>query len=193
LLLLGLACSTPRFFGTIEETADKIRSYLFTMREAGMNAMPEADVLGVAGYSRTDSTGYRKVMKELTKELKHVEKSKGEVSLTEAGVAYVQQHGGVVEVVVPTMEDHQAKLLSTLESQAKAPARAIHDMWNLLIDGHPHSSKELLKISGYGRPDSTGFREVMKWMKKMELIKNGSTKGTWVFTDKVYRFGQRNN
>ena len=167
-----------------------IRSYLYSMRQAGMMEVDESDVLQASGFKRTDSTGYRVAMKALTKELGHVEKSKGKMSLTQDGLEFVAENGVQVKVSAPaTMEGNQAQLRTTISENAKAPAKALDGMWNVLLDGQGHDQEELLAAAGYQRSDSTGYREVMKWFKKLELIeKQGKM---FQFTDKVYRYGSR--
>lgn len=186
------AVKTSKASGSKGDPVDTIRCYLYAMRQAGMAQVDEADVLTAAGYKRTDSTGYRRAMKELIKESGHVIRvGKGVLSLTEAGVAFQQEHGPVVEFAAPTMENHQATLLQTLLGHVKTKETVVRDLWNLLLDGKEHTTEELLKVGGYKRTDSTGFREFMKRVKKMELLEKGTGKNSWIFTDKVYRHGCR--
>ena len=75
--------------------------------------------------------------------------------------------------------------------RAKAPTKAVESIWNVMLDGQGHAQEELLTAAGYQRADSTGYREVMKWFKKLELVeKQGKL---FHFTDKVYRYGSRPN
>ena len=62
------AVKTSKASGSKGDPVDTIRCYLYAMRQAGMAQVDEADVLTAAGYKRTDSTGYRRAMKELIKE-----------------------------------------------------------------------------------------------------------------------------
>lgn len=174
------------------DTAEMIRSYLWGMRQAGLDQVDETDILQVTGYARTDSTGYRKVMKELTKTLQHVTKSKGIVSLTKEGLDYIAANGGVqLKVTPPSMEEHQEKLKQSVINNAKVPVKAILAIWNLLLDGQDHAVMDLVQAGGYKRTDSTGYREVMKWLKKLELVDKKQGGAAYGFADKVYRYGSR--
>eukprot|EP00977_Amphora_coffeiformis_P026669 scaffold28921_cov191-Amphora_coffeaeformis.AAC.10 len=171
------------------DTVEIIRSYLFTMREMGINQVAEQDVLHKTGYARTDSVGYRKAMGKLTKALQHVTKSKGIVSLTPGGLTYLAQHGVQVKVTPPTMEEHQEKLLQMVLSNANAPEKNILALWKLLLDGRIHAVSEMVKVAGYQRTDSKGYRQMMSYLKKLELVeKKGDD---FCFTDNVYRHGSR--
>jgi hypothetical protein len=76
-------------------------------------------------------------------------------------------------------------------SHAKAPSNAVFAIWDVMIDGEDHSGTELMAAAGYSRPDSKGYREVMKWFKMLDIVeKNGQN---FKFTDKVYKFGSRPN
>jgi hypothetical protein len=162
------------------------------MREEGISQVDEQEVLSKTGYARTDSTGYRKIMKELIKELSHVEKSKGKLELTDQGVKYIEDNGGPkIKVKAANNEEHQEQLKEKVLKNAKTPEKALLAIWGILVDGKPHTREELLEAAGYARPDSTGYREIMKWFKKFELVeKEGKD---FIFTDKVYRYGSRPN
>ena len=162
------------------------------MRQVGIMQVDESEVLDKTGYARTDSTGYRTALKALTKELGHVVKQAGKLSLTQAGLDYIAQHGIQIQnVSAPTMEEHQAKLKSTILANAKAPAKALDAIWNVMLDGKGHLAEELLAAADYKRADSTGYREIIKWFKKLEVVeKQGKL---FFFTDKVYRYGARPN
>ena len=154
-----------------------------------MNEVPEQDVLHKTGYARTDCAAYRKAMKELTKTLQHVTKSNGVVSLTAGGLGYLAQHGVQVQVTPPTMEEHQEKLQQMVVNNANAPKKNILALWNLLLDGRNHAIAETVEVAGYQRTDSKGYRQIMSYLKKLELVeKKGDT---YCFTDKMYRYGSR--
>lgn len=174
------------------DTQETIRSYLYSMHQVGITQVDESEVLDVSGYSRTDSTGYRNAVKALTKDLGHVMKQAKKMSLAPAGLDYIAQHGGVVRnVSAPTMEGHQAKLKAALEGNAKAPDKAVDAIWNVMMDGKGHAQEELLAVADYKRADSTGYREIMKWLKKLKLVeKQGKL---FRFTDEAYRYGTRPN
>lgn len=173
------------------DTAEIIRSYLHGMHQVGINSVDEKEILLKTGYARKDSTGYRKAMKELTKELNHVEKTKGQLALTEEGHRYIAANGLKVTVIPATNEDHQEQLKETILKNAKAPEKALRAIWGILEDGKPHPGDELLEAAGYKRKDSTGYREIMKWLNKLELLEKVGT--SFMFTDKVYRYGSRPN
>lgn len=161
------------------------------MRQVGIDQVDEKEILFKTGYARTDSKGYRNAIKELVKELGHVSKSKGTLSLTGAGLAYIEENGLAVEVKPATMEDHQAELRNALTEHAKAPATKSLAIWDVLVDGKTHSSTELLEAAEYQRTDSKGYREIMTWLRKLELLeKEGKC---FKFSDKVYRYGARPN
>ena len=161
------------------------------MHQVGIHSVKEKDVLLKTGYARTDSTGYRNAMKELTKDLGHVVKSKGEMSLTEGGHRYIAANGLKVKVMPATMKEHQEQLKETILKNAKAPEKALIALWDVLADGKSHTRDELLAAAGYKRPDSTGYREIMKWFNNLELVEKDGNR--YKFTDKVYRFGSRPN
>ena len=162
------------------------------MHRHGIDEVAESDVLLKTGYARTDSTGYRKAMTKLTKELHHVNRAGGKLGLTEEGHRYIQENGLSVEVAPATNKEHQEQLKETILKNPKAPAKALNAIWEVMIDGKWHTREELLEAAGYKRPDSTGYREVMKWLGKLELLEKDGT-ATFKFTDKVYRHGSRPN
>ena len=116
-------------------------------------------------------------------------KSKGKFLLTEAGLEYIAKNGVQIKVAPPTLEGNQAKLQAHISENAKAPAKALDAIWNVLLDGKGHTQEALLAAADYKRSDSTGYREIMKWFKKLDLVeKEGKL---FKFTDKVYRYGSR--
>lgn len=161
------------------------------MLQVGIVSVDEKEVLLKTKYKRTDSTGYRKAMTKLIKELCHVTRSNGHLSLTQEGVEYVKENGVTVDIKPASMEDHQEQLLETLFDNVKAPKEKIRAMWNVLLNGKARSREELLEAGGYLRPDSTGYRDFMKWCKKLDLVE---VEGSGCkFTDTVYRYGARPN
>jgi hypothetical protein len=161
------------------------------MSQVGIHSVDEKDVLLKTGYARTDSTGYRKALKELIKDLGQVVKTKGALSLTDEGHRYIAANGLKVTAMPATMEEHQEQLKETVLKNAKAPEKALRAIWEVLADGKSHNRDELLAAAGYKRSDSTGYREIMKWFTKLEIVeKDGKF---CKFTDKVYRFGSRPN
>eukprot|EP00977_Amphora_coffeiformis_P008108 scaffold1815_cov208-Amphora_coffeaeformis.AAC.11 len=174
-------------------TGDKkenVRSYLYTMHRMGIPQVEESEILFQTGYKRTDSTGYRVLMKDLIKQMRHVERNKGHLALTDAGIAYQESHGGIqIPVQAVTMQDNQAQLKDMILQKVQAPEAKLDAIWNILIDGHKHEPAELLDAAGYKRPDSTGYRDIMKWLKKLQLVTKEET--AFLFTDKVYKYGSR--
>ena len=123
-------------------------------------------------------------MKEL-KNLGYIEKSSKMVRLTEKGLEYAQEKYGDSNqnFQKPTtnqeVADHyKAKILKF--SKGKVPALKLDAIWNVLSDMKPHERDELLAAADYKRPDSTGYREIMKWMKKLELVLCGASTKTSV-------------
>ena len=152
------------------------------MAMGGEVNVKEEHVVKAAGYERADSTGYRNAMKEL-KNLGYVEKSSKMVRLTEKGLEYAQEKYGDSNqnFQLPTtnqeVADHyKAKILKF--SKGKVPALKLDAIWNVLSDMKPHERDELLAAADYKRPDSTGYREIMKWIKKFELVASGVTTKT---------------
>ena len=173
------------------DTVEVIRSYLYAMHQVGVSAVEEKEILLKTGYARTDSHGYRNAMKQLTKELGHVRKSKGMLELTDQGLEFIQAHGVQIKVAPASMEEHQTQLQETLEAHIKAPADKIKAFWQVLSDGQAHTVGELLQATGYARTDSKGYQQINKCFKTLELIENNGTLRQ--FTDKVYRYGARPN
>ena len=177
--------------GTKGDTQEIIRSYLYSMSQLDRMQVNETEVLEKTGYKRTDSPGYRVAIKALTMELKHVTKDKGNLSLTDVGLEYIAEHGVAMTLSPPTMQEHQEKLKATVADNAKAPAKAVEAIWNVMIDRMWHSEEELLAAAGYKRADSTGYREIKKWFNKLGLMETGGKR--FKFTDKVYLYGEHPN
>jgi len=177
--------------GAKDDTAEIVLSYLYTMRQAGILAVEENDVLAKTGYARTDSTGYKiKVTKELIKEQGHVQRSSGKLELTTTGLKYIKANGLKVQVKAATMEDHQLMLKETaLDLSSKAPKQKFDAIWCIMIDGKLHTEEELLSATQYARKDSTGYKVIMGAFRKLDMLdkeKNGIK-----FSDKVYKYGLR--
>jgi len=177
--------------GAKGDTKEIIRSYLYDMHKIGIDSVDEKEILLKTGYARTDSTGYRKTMTELVKDLGQVQKSSGKLSLTEEGLSYMAANGSTVKVAPVTMEEHQEQLKDNLLKNAKVPKAKLDAFWDVMVDGEDHTHEELLAATEYTRKDSTGYREILKWCKKLDLLETIS--GGFKFTDKVYRFGARPN
>jgi predicted methyltransferase len=166
-------------------------SYLYGMKQMGQETVSEKDLLIKTNYSRTDSKGYRDAMKRLCDD-GHVEKAKGSVSLTDDGKSYVEEYGLAEETVqAVTMADHQALLKAHIVNNAKAPEAKVVAVWNVLLDGKLHDASELLEVSEYSRTDSKGYREIMMWLNRLDLLEKNGKK--FRFTDKMYQLGDRPN
>jgi len=100
-------------------------------------------------------------------------------------------NGSTVQVAPATMEEHQEQLKDNLLKNANVPHTKLVAFWDLMMDGKAHSQEELLAATEYKRTDSKGYREILKWCKKLDLLEN--VRGGFMFTDKVYRFGSRPN
>lgn len=158
---------------------------------AGVKQVKEDVVLKTTGYARTDSTGYRKAMKTLLKEIQTVERvSKGLFALTESGLEKLQKSGAIPPMPT-TNAEVQAQIKGKLHKMAKAPTDKINAIWDLLMYVCVHSRDELLKVAGYNRPDSTGFREIVKWLNKLEVLDKSVGKAKFRFDPaKVFPFGK---
>ena len=159
----------------------------------GLGTIPvdEKQVLLQTGYARTDSTGYRMVMKTLIKETKQVVRSNKKLDLTETGLAYMQSRGGdsiTSTRKVRTNEEVAESLKARIFKNVKAPKKAFDAIWNVLLDGKRHTQTELLAASDYKRNDSTGYREIMKWLKNTNAVqKDGKD---FQFTDMLFPCGR---
>jgi len=150
-------------------TIATVETFMAEMFDANVQEVEETEVLKATGYTRTDSTGYRKAMKTLLKELKTVEKQRGIFTLTRAGLIKLRA-SDVIPPEPTTNAEAQAALAGKLHKMARAPTDKINAIWNLLADGRVHTSEEVLKEGGYKRHDSTGYKEIMKWLGKLELL-----------------------
>ena len=134
----------------------------------------ESDVLHASGYARTDSTGYRNIMKDL-KESQLVEKKGKQLWLTEKGIKTMDDMaaaGGLVRKPKKTNADFEALYKEKIikYGKGKIPVQKLDQFWECLRDRRAHSVKELLKATGYERPDSTGYKFIMKAVKEFGLI-----------------------
>ena len=164
--------------------------FLYDMHLIKRLPIKEDQVLATSGYSRTDSTGYRKIMKKHTKETCYIIKSKGEVSLTDAGVEFLKSQNG--EVGSGKKHDNASieeffKNMIIKTGKGKVPPAKLDIVWALLKDRQAHSVQEILKASGYARTDSTGYKLIMKGLKDCQLIEKEG-KG-WKFdAEKVFPY-----
>ncbi|KAL3934972.1 MAG: hypothetical protein SGARI_003158 [Bacillariaceae sp.] len=128
-------------------------------------------------------------MKKLTKESCHVEKSKGRVSLTEAGLEVMQSkcgNGSGKERNNKTTEEFFKNMI-VKTGKGKVPSAKLDIVWNLLRDRQAHSVQDILEATEYTRTDSTGYKMIMKGLKDCKLIvKEGKD---WKFdAEKVFPF-----
>lgn len=149
----------------------------------------ETELLVISGYARADSTGYRNIMKKLKVECRYIEKSNKKVSLTEAGVKFMQAKSGD-DIQKPTTNKSMEEFFKTMiikTGKGKVPADKLNIVWELLSDKEPHSIQEILEKTGYTRPDSTGYRAIIKGMKDSKLIEKEGKSYKFI-VEKVFPF-----
>lgn len=128
-------------------------------------------------------------MKKLTKECCYIEKSKGEVSLTDTGLKVIQSKScsgsGKPRNNKSIEEFYKTMIIKT--SKRKAPASKLDVVWDLLKDRQAHSVREIFEATGYACTDSTGYKMIMKALKECKLTEKEG-KG-WKFdVEKVFPF-----
>ena len=157
----------------------------------GMTDVKEDTVLKESGYARTESTGYRNARTQVTKESGFVEKTGKTMRLTEKGMHHMSAKAGTV--AKPTTnkeveESYKARIMKFAKGKA-ALEKALNAIWQVLRDCEFHGRDELLLAAGYKRPDSTGYREIMKWMNQLGLVEK--SKGSFKFVaDTIYPFDE---
>jgi hypothetical protein len=160
--------------GTAEEVEGKIMEFLFDMHLMKRLPIKETQVLAASGYARTDSSGYRDIMKKLTNQCGYVEKSKGEISLTDSGLKVMQSkcgnESGKLSNNKGVEEFYKTMIVKT--NKGKASAAKLDIVWDLLSDRNAHSVQEIMEATGYARQDSTGYRAIMKGLKDCKLIES---------------------
>ena len=147
----------------------------------------ESDVLHASGYAHPASTGYVKIMKDLTKVSKLVEKKNKQLWLTEKGIKMVESMaaaGGLVRKPKKTNADYEALYKEKLIKfgKGKVPVDKLDQFWNCLRDRRAHSVKELLAATGYARKESTGYSYIMKALKEFDLIEKVGN-NQWKFVE----------
>jgi predicted transcriptional regulator len=169
------------------DARENILDCLYENHEVERSRVPESEVLGASGYARTDSTGYRKIMKELTKESELVEKKNKELWLTEKGIKEMESKPGKSVARKPKKTNADVEELYKKQviksGKGKVPADKLELLWGCLRDRRAHSVEELLAVTQYSRADSTGYREIMKALKTLGLIEK-SGKSAWKFIEK---------
>ena len=173
----------------MEEAQTKILDFLFDIHMMGINSAAEEEVLAQSGYAHIKSTGYSKVMKVLTKESCYVEKAKGRVSLTDAGLKMMEANSDGSTNTPRTnksIEDFYKKKIVKIGK--KVPEEKLNVIWNLLSDRQAHSAASMLEAAGYKHPKSTGFCAIMKALKECQLLVEEG-KGCWKFNEeKVFPY-----
>jgi hypothetical protein len=166
-----------------------ILAKLAEMEQIGVTEVDESILLYATGYSRRDSNGYRAAAREILKELGYAVRTKTTWTLTKAGRDHLVENG-VIEIPPEPQnnEEHHARLLAQLEKLVKAPKAKIEAIFGELEDGHWHTVEHLLSVSGYGRTDSNGYRNIMAGMKKLDLLEKD--KKLVRFSDKAFQFGR---
>ncbi|KAL3905552.1 MAG: hypothetical protein SGILL_009631 [Bacillariaceae sp.] len=175
--------------GTLEEKENKIMGHLFNMHLMERGPVDETELLVISGYARADSTGYRNIMKKLKVECRYIEKSNKKVSLTEAGVKFMQAKSGD-DIQKPTTNKSMEEFFKTMiikTGKGKVPSDKLNIVWELLSDKEPHSIQEILEKTGYTRPDSTGYRAIIKGMKDSKLIEKEGKSYKFI-VEKVFPF-----
>ena len=154
--------------------------------------MAETEILSQSGYARTDSKGYRVIMKKLVNECSYIEKASKQVSLTEKGIKLMQSKSGNGTQKPRTnksMEEFYKKMVIKT-GKGKVPEAKLDIVWDLLSDKKAHSVQEILEKTEYSRPDSTGYRAIIKTMKDSKLIEKEG-KSSWKFVvEKVFPFNE---
>ena len=166
---------------------------MIEMEQIRISEVQETILLTATGYSRTDSTGYRNAMKKLIKELKYLERTtqnkKTIYKLTSIGRNYLLSTGALVIPDAPKSNgEYHAQLKQTLGKIVSAPTAKLDIIFDALKDGAWHSVSELLLASGYGRTDSSGYKNIMAGMKKLDLLEKSGKKTR--FTDEAFNFGR---
>lgn len=176
--------------GPKEDVVEKILCFLYENHEVGTTSVPEEQVVLVSGYARADSTGYRKAANQIIKIDELAERSSKCWSLTEKGIKVLETKAGPK---IKPFSNHEMEVFIKQRilkmSQKKVPEEKLNSVWNVLRDGKVHSREELLLAAGYKRPDSTGYREIMKWMKKLELVETTGTSFKFI-AEKVAPFDE---
>ena len=180
-----IKCGSP-----MEEAQQKILDFLFDIHLMGVDSASEEEVLVQSGYSHIKSTGYSKVMKVLTKESCYVQKAKGVVSLTDAGIKIMEIKSGGTKAprTNKSIEDFYKKKIVKIGK--KVPEEKLNVIWDLLRDRQAHSAASMLKAAGYKHPKSTGFCAIMKALKACQLLVEEG-KSHWKFrVEKVFPYAE---
>jgi hypothetical protein len=186
--------ASPKKKGVVKgDPVEGILAKMAEMDQVGLTEVNEEDVLKASGYGSRESKGFRKIAKELIKELGYLTKTtKNKVTtytLTETGRNHLLETGAIVVVAEPkTNEEHHDQLLEMLRKIVVAPNIKLEAVFRALKCGDWHSIPELLSAADYERPDSKGYRNIMSGLRKLDLLEK---KGKDVrFNDKAFKFGR---
>ena len=171
---------------------DPIKAILTKMGEMkmiGINEVKEEELVKATGYARHDSKGHRNAVNHLVRDVAYISKNPGKVYvLTEKGYKHLIESGIIELPKEPANEEEYfEQLLGLLFKSVKAPKPKIQALWDTLKDEQPHPITELVKVAGYERPDSKGYRNIIKGMDTLELVEKCSNK-CLKFTAKVFKF-----
>ena len=172
---------------------DIILAKMAEMDQISVLEVKEEILLQATGYARHDSKGYRNAAKELIKERGYIVKTtknkKTTYQLTEIGRKFLVDSEQIVVAPEPKNNDEiHEQLNGLLSKMVKAPPQKIEAVFNKLKDGNWHSIKDLVKVAGYERADSNGYRNIIAGMKTLDMLEK--SKSTLRFTDKVFKFGR---
>jgi hypothetical protein len=172
---------------------DIILAKMAEMDQISVLKVKEEILLQATGYARHDSNGYRNATKELIKERGYIVKTtkdkKTTYQLTEIGRKFLVDSEQIVVAPEPKNNDEiHEQLNGLLSKMVKAPPQKIEAVFNKLKDGNWHSIKDLVKVAGYERADSNGYRNIIAGMKTLDMLEK--SKSTLRFTDKVFKFGR---
>jgi hypothetical protein len=130
-------------------------------------------------------------VKKLIQELKYVTKANGKLSLTDEGKKYMVKNSKGVASKPRDNKGLEEFFKEKIRKNTKVPASKLDLIWGLLGDRKEQGAtvQDLLKVSGYERADSTGYREIMKELKKYKLVVK--EKSIFMFdTSKVFPYDE---
>jgi hypothetical protein len=172
---------------------ENILAKMAKMDQIGVAEVMEVILLQATGYTHHDSKGYRNAVKELIKERGYIGKTskdkKTTYQLTENGRKFLVDSGQIVVAPEPTNnEELHEHLKGMLSKMVKAPPQKLEAVFNKLKDGNWYSIKELVKVAGYERTDSKGYRNIISGMKTLDILEK--SKDTLRFSDNFFKFGR---
>ena len=169
-------------------------------RAAILQAMADLYAVGVtsaslhavaaqAGYKGIEGKAFRTAVKQL-RDAGIINRTKDEIELTEKGIKEEMPEAATV----PDSSAMQAKLLEHILKEKGVPSEEkTTKVYNCLLDGKPHSKKDLAKLAGYAGDDSKPFRNLMKRMLTLKIVEPVAGRGGLVqATDNNFPFGRPN-